>query len=72
MKDIVTTLQDIKSVVDNTLADFQKEYPTYISKVKSFGEKLKEKGLNKNNAYLFVKGHKLFDNLQGLFYVCFH
>ncbi len=63
INNLLATLQDIKLVVNTTLTDFQTKYPTYIHKIKAFGKKLEKKSLNENNAYLFVQGHTIFDNV---------
>lgn len=56
-------LKNVDTRVNNSIKEFEKAFPNYVSQVKYLGENLEKLGLNRENAYLFVQGHTIFDNV---------
>jgi hypothetical protein len=56
-------LQGIESNVNEKLKELTTVFPTYEREAVLLGESLKIEGLNQKNAYLFVQGHTICDNV---------
>jgi len=58
------SFDNLKKRVLNKINEFHTNFPDFIEKINDFSIKLKEeKDLNPENAYLFIQGHTLFDNV---------
>lgn len=47
--------------VDKKIAYLKRNYPDYIEEVQTLSESIKELGVNENNAYLFIRGHSMYE-----------
>lgn len=56
-------LRSLKEKIDEKTKELEGIYPELIERVSTLGLELQEKGLYKRDAYLFVQGHTLFDNV---------
>ena len=61
--DLSYGLNKLKQNIDIKIKELEKDHPDFIEKVQILGENLIEYGLNRDESYLFVKGHTLFDNV---------
>jgi uncharacterized protein YjgD (DUF1641 family) len=56
-------LDEIEKKVKEKIQKLQQEFPNDIKKIAHSLKTLKESGLLNSNAYLFIKGHALYDNV---------
>ncbi|MCK4493195.1 MAG: DUF4435 domain-containing protein [Methylococcales bacterium] len=63
----INTIYDIfkalKNCVNSKASKLTQKFPQYAKQLDSFSKKLKVLGLEKNNTYLFIQGHTLYDNV---------
>ena len=57
------TLAWLKRQVDRRVLRLEERYPEMASQMASFGERLRLKGVEPENTYLFMHGHTLMDNV---------
>lgn len=62
IKDILTDLEVLRNQLKQYKQDLKISYQT-IPDFQNFKKRLTELGLNKDNAYLFLRGHDLFDRV---------
>ncbi len=56
-------LEGIEAKTREKTQELETMFPTYISEVRELAQRLENKGLNRENAYLFVQGHTIFDKV---------
>jgi hypothetical protein len=56
-------LNEIQGKVAIKITALETEFPNYSAEVATLAESLKECGLKSKNAYLFIQGHTIFDNV---------
>ncbi len=63
LADLNVTLNKVKERVQAKIAVLETNFPAQKAEVVWLGKQLKGLGLEKDNAYLFVQGHTIFDNV---------
>jgi len=61
------SLENIAKRVNQKLAELEINFPDKIAEIIKFGDSLKSYGLHSDNAYLFIQGHTIFDNVVLMF-----
>lgn len=56
-------LKNIESKGIKKIKELSIRFPSYVNEVSNLGESLKTQGLNQENAYLFIQGHTICDNV---------
>ncbi|MDD5215661.1 MAG: DUF4435 domain-containing protein, partial [Methylococcales bacterium] len=60
----IIELTNVETKVNNKLQELRTKFPEHEDNVQSLGKQLEENnGLTEVNAYLFIKGHTLYDNV---------
>jgi len=57
----------LRMKVHEKISELESSYPNLIVEVNKLGIKLLESGLSQDNAYLFIQGHTIFDNVVLMF-----
>lgn len=61
LKDPYSSIALLARRVDKKIAYLKRNYPDNIEEVEDLYETIKELGVNENNAYLFIRGHSMFE-----------
>jgi hypothetical protein len=63
----VEALKNLESHVQDKLQELQKDFPEDYIKRNDVAHQLKSRGLDRDNSYLFIHGHTLYDNVILMF-----
>jgi len=58
-----STIRSVSQQVQTKITELKQTHSTDIQQVELLSQQLRELGLNEDNAYLFMHGHTLFDNV---------
>jgi hypothetical protein len=58
-----TALKEVEKQVNKKITELETSFPTHKTEILALGNKLKSLDLKEENAYLFVQGHTIFDNV---------
>lgn len=58
-----STIRSIRQQVQTKITNLEQTHPADIQQVELLSQELRELGLNEDTAYLFMRGHTLFDNV---------
>lgn len=60
-------LNTLESHVQDKLQELQNNFPDDYAKLNNVANQLKSRGLDRDNSYLFIHGHTLYDNVILMF-----
>ena len=63
----VEALKNLESHVQDKLQELQKDFPEDYIQLNDIANQLKSRGLDRDNSYLFIHGHTLYDNVILMF-----